>query len=81
VLPYGKKLKKEGNLMQPQFEQLKDILKACGLTVLQIDESEKGAFDAVEADDVIGTAARIFSEHQENIEILIASGDKDLRSL
>lgn len=54
-----------------QFKPLIDIIKALGLPLLVVD--------GVEADDVIGTLARMASESKT--ETVISSGDKDLAQL
>ena len=58
-------------MLRPQFDYIKRVVHGFSIPVL-----EKEGF---EADDVIGTLARRFSE--EDLEIVIASGDKDLMQL
>ena len=59
------------DLLRPQFDYIKRIVRGFSIPVL-----EKGGF---EADDIIGTLARRFST--EDLQIVIASGDKDLMQL
>lgn len=54
-----------------QFEPLNAILKAMGLPILSIE--------GVEADDVIGTLAKLAAA--EGHEVLISTGDKDMAQL
>ena len=57
--------------LSSQFKPMMDVLYAMGLPLLVID--------GVEADDVIGTLARIASEQGQ--EVLISTGDKDMAQL
>lgn len=57
--------------LSSQFHPLIDLLKAMGLPILIID--------GVEADDVIGTLARLATEVGQNV--LISTGDKDMAQL
>lgn len=54
-----------------QIEPLHRIIRDLGMPLLMID--------SVEADDVIGTLAK--RAEQENVDVLISSGDKDLAQL
>lgn len=57
--------------LSSQFQPLIDLLKAMGLPLLIIE--------GVEADDVIGTLARIATEQE--LPVLISTGDKDMTQL
>ena len=57
--------------LSDQIEPLHDIIRDLGIPLLMVD--------SVEADDVIGTLAKRAEE--ENMEVLISSGDKDLAQL
>ncbi|MBA3536620.1 MAG: DNA polymerase I [Tatlockia sp.] len=57
--------------LSSQFKPLIEVLKAMGLPLLIIDN--------VEADDVIGTLARIATEQKQNV--VISTGDKDMAQL
>src|SRR5579883_247931 len=54
-----------------QIQPIHDIIRAYGIPLLMIE--------GVEADDVIGTLAKLATE--QNIETLISTGDKDLAQL
>ncbi|RZQ54338.1 DNA polymerase I [Pseudoalteromonas phenolica] len=57
--------------LRTQIEPIHEIIKAMGLPLVSIT--------GVEADDVIGTFARIASEQQRHV--LISTGDKDMAQL
>ena len=57
--------------LQPQVQPLKDIVRAMGLPLLEIE--------GVEADDVIGTLARRAEAGSRNV--VISTGDKDMAQL
>lgn len=57
--------------LRSQFEPLIELLKAMGLPLLIIN--------GVEADDVIGTLAKLASEQQ--LPVVISTGDKDMAQL
>ena len=57
--------------LSEQVEPIINFIKYSGISVLQIQD--------VEADDVIGTLAS--HKYDENINIIISSGDKDLAQL
>ncbi|MEQ3778631.1 MAG: DNA polymerase I [Alcanivorax sp.] len=57
--------------LRAQVQPLHDLIRAMGLPLI--------IEDGVEADDVIGTFARIF--HQQGKPVLISTGDKDMAQL
>ena len=57
--------------LREQVQPLHDLIRAMGLPLI--------IEDGVEADDVIGTFARVFSEQQK--AVLISTGDKDMAQL
>jgi DNA polymerase-1 len=58
------------DLLRPQFDYIKKVVQGFSILIL-----EKEGF---EADDIIGTLSRCFTE---DLQIVIASGDKDLMQL
>ncbi|MDR2861572.1 MAG: DNA polymerase I [Syntrophobacterales bacterium] len=59
------------DLLRPQFDYIKRVARGFSIPVLEKE--------GIEADDIIGTLARRFSA--EDLQIIIASGDKDLMQL
>ncbi|MGN0922236.1 MAG: DNA polymerase I [Cellvibrio sp.] len=57
--------------LRPQVEPIFEIVKAMGLPLLVIE--------GVEADDVVGTLARMATE--EGVDVIVSTGDKDMAQL
>lgn len=57
--------------LRPQVEPIFEIVKAMGLPLLVVE--------GVEADDVVGTLARMATE--EGVDVIVSTGDKDMAQL